>query len=89
MRKQWVNAREEWDRVFGPTGLFHHTVEASVALVSARPKDYNIQRLKRCNVLLRPPWRPLLLRGLKVELISRLRDLILKFRSREAQNKTG
>jgi Exostosin family len=82
-------ARAEWDRVFGPTGLFHHTVEASVALVSARPKDYNIQCLKRCKVLLRPPWRRLFLRGLKVELISRLRDLILKFRSGEARNKTA
>ena len=59
------HARAEWERVFGPTGLFHHTVEACLTLVKARPKDYTRKNIERCGVLLRPPWRRRFLRGCK------------------------
>lgn len=63
-------AREEWERVFGPTGLFHHTVEVSLNLITLRSDDYSMRCLQRAKLLFRPPWRRRFLRGLKISLHS-------------------
>ena len=57
-------ANEEWNRVFGPPGLFHHTVEACLELIKARPNNFNLQMFKRCGKLVQPPWRRFFLRWL-------------------------
>ena len=63
-------ARDEWSRVFGPSGLFNYTVEACLMLLRARPRNLKIQRFKRCGLLLRPPWRRQCLRWLKQQILS-------------------
>jgi hypothetical protein len=57
-------ANEEWNRVFGPSGLFHHTVEACLAILRSRPGDFNFQTFKRLWILVRLPWRRQILRRL-------------------------
>lgn len=61
-------AYEEWNRVFGPSGLFHHTTEASWDIVASRTNDFKRQYLRRCQFLLKSPWRRHLLRTLKQQL---------------------
>lgn len=57
-------ANEEWNRVFGPAGLFHYTVDACLTLVKERRRDFKFQTFKRFGILARPPWHRHLVRWL-------------------------
>lgn len=44
-------AREEWERVFGPQGLFHYTVEAGLLILKQRQALSFIQRMNKYRTL--------------------------------------
>ena len=68
-------ARQEWERVFGPAGLFHHSVEASLGLLKARQAGHGTGTLKGCSLLLRPPWPRMFARECKSAILAGLKSL--------------
>lgn len=47
-------ARAEWERVFGPRGLFHYTVEAGLLILKQRQGLPLLQRIKKYRALTTP-----------------------------------
>lgn len=63
-----VAARQEWERVLGPTGLFHYTVEACQSILQARKNSTTAQQLASYAKVLEPKHARVLLRYLRQSL---------------------
>jgi len=70
-REMGNRAQDEWNRVFGEEGLFHHTVEACLLLLEKRNEQNFSERIARAKYLVKKPYVQEIPRYLKNQFLRR------------------
>lgn len=71
-----ATANLEWDRIFGPSGLFHYTVECCMLLLEMQARRNLISKLITLKYLFQSPYNRELLQFVKNKLIGQITSLI-------------